>query len=86
MGLSRTSNLELITLPNCGGLREDGTCGWLNVTACTGAKCPYHHSLNSLEKTHERLRSLDEETQQRISHKYYGDTRPWTDADTKDQG
>ncbi len=85
MGLSRISNLELITLPNCGGLRENGTCDWLNVPACTGAKCHYYHSANSLEKAHERLRSLDEETQQRIAQKYYSGFRPWMDADTKAQ-
>jgi hypothetical protein len=38
-----------------------------------------------LAKAHERLRSLDEKTQQRIAQKYYGDSRPWIDADAKAQ-
>ena len=85
MGLSRISNLELIMLPNCGGLRENGTCSWLNVPACTGTKCHYYHSANSLEKAYERLRTLDEEAQQRIAQKYYSGFRPWMVADTKVQ-
>lgn len=86
MGLSRTANLELITLPNCGGLRENGSCSWLDVPVCAGAKCHYcHNSENSMEKAHERLRSLDEETQRSIAQKYYGGTRPWMDADVKAQ-
>ncbi|NCB51655.1 MAG: hypothetical protein EOM54_07230 [Clostridia bacterium] len=85
MGFSRTSNLELITLPNCGGLRENGTCSWLKVPVCAGAKCRYYNSADSLEKAHERLRSLDEEAKQRIAQKYYGGTRPWMGADTKVQ-
>ena len=86
MGLTRTANLDLITLPNCGGLREDGKCSWLNVPTCTGAKCHYYHSPNSLAKAHERLRSLDEETQQRIAQKYYRGARPWMNANTKAGG
>ncbi len=85
MGLSRTSNLELISLPNCEGLRENGTCSWLSVPACTGTKCHFYHSLSSLEKAYERLRSLDEDVQQHIAQKYYGGSRPWVDAERKNR-
>lgn len=86
MGLSRTSNLELVTLPNCDGLRENGTCRWLSVPACIGPKCPFCSSTDSLEKAYERLCSLDEETQQRIAKKYYGGFRPWRKAGERRRG
>jgi hypothetical protein len=80
MTLTRLSNPELLKLPDCGGLLENGKCKWLNVSACTGAKCSYHRKMNSLSKARERLRSLDEASQERISQKYYGGSRPWMDA------
>lgn len=86
MGLSRSSNLELITLPNCNGLCENGACRWLDIPTCTGTKCHFYHSLNSSAKAQERLCSLDEETQRRIAQKYYRGSRPWMDDDMKDKG
>lgn len=83
MGLSRTANLELISLPNCGGLRENGGCRWLDVPACVGTECRYCHNHDSLEKAHARLRSLDEETQKHIAKKYYGGSHPWMADDKK---
>jgi len=81
--LTRYSNSELLNLPDCGGLLENGKCKWLSVQKCTGAKCPYYHKINSLAKAQERLRSLDEAAQERIALKYYGGYRPWMDAETK---
>jgi len=86
MGLSRISNLELIMLPDCGGLCENGSCSWLKLSACTGPKCRFYNSTNSLEKAHDRLRSLDEETQLRIAKKYYNGSRPWMKANKKRRG
>jgi len=81
--LTRYSNPELLTLPDCGGLLENGKCRWLNVQKCSGVKCSYYQRQNSLEKAQERLRSLDEATQERIAQKYYGGTRPWADNEAK---
>lgn len=86
MVFTRRSDLVLTTLPNCAGLRENGTCSWLDVTVCIGADCHYNHCENSLEKSYVRLRSLDEEAQQRIAQKYYGGSRPWTAADASTRG
>jgi hypothetical protein len=77
----RNSYTELLKLPDCAGLLENGKCRWLNVTACSGAKCSYSHGISGLSKAQLRLRSLNEETQERISQKYYGGSRPWMDAD-----
>lgn len=81
--LTRYSNLELLKLPDCVGLRENGKCNWLNIPACTGAKCSFYQKTNNLAKAQERLRSLDEETQERIAQKYYGGYRPWMDTGAK---
>ncbi|MET0017794.1 hypothetical protein [Oscillibacter sp.] len=84
--LTRYSNPELLKLPDCGGLLENGKCRWLNVPKCSGTKCSYCQRQNSLEKAQKRLRSLDEATQERIAQKYYGGFRPWADADSKGKG
>lgn len=81
--LTRYSNPELLKLPDCEGLLENGTCKWLNVPTCIGTKCSYLQKMNNLEKAQERLRSLDEETQKRIAHKYYGGFRPWLETGVK---
>lgn len=74
--LTRYSNCELLKLPNCGGLRENGGCSWLNVASCMGVTCSYYQKINSLSKAQQRLRSLDEDTQRHIAKKYYGGSRP----------
>lgn len=78
--LTRYSNSELVDMPDCRGLLEDGKCRWLNVITCIGSGCPYCKTTNNNEKVHERLQSLDERTQTKISRKYYGGTRPWMDT------
>jgi len=75
--LTRTSNSELLRLPDCGGLLENGKCQWLTVPTCIGERCSYYQKINSFHKARERLRSLDEATQERIAKKYYGGLRPW---------
>lgn len=80
VNLTRYSNLELLKLPDCGGLLENGKCRWLNVQTCIGGECSYHRSL---AKAYERLRSLDEKMQEHIAKKYYGGSRPWMDLGEK---
>ena len=78
--LARYSNTELLKLPDCGGLLENGSCRWLDVPKCTGGKCSYCQNLDSSDKALKRLQTLDEATQERIAQKYYGGSRPWVDT------
>jgi hypothetical protein len=41
-----------------------------------GARCSYYQETNTPEKMMQRLRSLDEDTQERIPQKNYGGCRP----------
>lgn len=80
--LTRNSNAELLYLPDCSGLLENGKCRWLSVSICLGLKCTHYKGVgslgeNRLEKAQARLRSLDEKTQEHIARKYYGGSRPW---------
>jgi hypothetical protein len=75
--LTRKMSFDLISLPDCAGLRENGKCGWLNTDACIGEQCSFNCKNSSLEKANKRLSSLDENAQARISRKYYGGCRPW---------
>lgn len=79
--LTRYSNTDLLELPDCGGLLENGKCRWLSVSYCIGAKCSYYKKTNDTEKARTRLQSLDEKMQERISRKYYGGSRPWADTE-----
>lgn len=75
--LTRNLNLELISLPDCAGLLENGKCSWLNTDACIGKQCSFYLESSSRQKANKRLCSLDEKDQARISRKYYGGFRPW---------
>lgn len=75
--LTRYSNTELLKLPDCGGLLENGKCRWLNVPSCIGQNCRYCQKEISQERTFERLRSLDKKTQLHIAKKYYRGELPW---------
>ncbi|MDR1539539.1 MAG: hypothetical protein LBU32_16370 [Clostridiales bacterium] len=79
-GLSRCSNFKLLSLPDCTGLLDNEKCKWLNIDSCPGEGCSFFKSTDSLEKAQERLRSLDEQTQDRIAQKYYNGLRPWIRA------
>ena len=52
--LTRNSNSELLQLPDCGGLQDNGKCRWLNIPACFGVGCSYNQKTNSLAKAQER--------------------------------
>ncbi len=84
--LERNSDTELLMLPDCAGLLENGKCKWLRVSGCLGIKCSYYQGTNSLEKAKRRLRSLDEDTQEHIAKKYYGGYRPWLETNIKPRG
>lgn len=84
--ITRYSNIELIELPDCSGLSENGKCSWLNVEACTGEGCPYFKRGNSMLEVWERLNSLDEKMQEHIAEKYYGGVRPWAPRNLKHGG
>lgn len=86
MVYTRNLNLELLKLPDCDALLENGKCNCLDVPACLGASCPSYHKKDSPEKVFARLRSLDEEKQEYISQKYYGGKRPWAQSEVKPQG
>lgn len=75
--LTRYSNQKLLKLPDCDGLLENGKCSWLDISVCVGADCSFCHKIGSLTKVWQRLRSLDEQTQEHIAQKYYEGSRPW---------
>lgn len=68
-------------LPDCVALTETGRCRQLETKQCVGENCPFLKNRQSCHeqevRVYKRLASLDEETQQRISVKYYHGTRPW---------
>ena len=80
--LTRYSNLELLKLPDCCRLLENGKCESLDGSDCFGENCYYY---NSQDKVFTRLRSLDEEKQEHISKKYYSGKRPWRAAAERPQ-
>ena len=80
---TRFSTDELLKRPDCGGLMGNGRCKWLHIPSCEGPKCSYYKNLNSQDKSQARLRSLDEDTQERIAQKYYNGSRPWMDFSSK---
>jgi len=81
--LSRYSSIEIKERPYCAGLLENGSCRWLQISACIGEKCTYNRRVKSQAMADARLCSLDEETQERIANKYYGGFRPWTASNAK---
>ncbi len=84
--LTRYSNIELLNLPDCRDLRENGKCALLNVPACTGEGCPYYRERNSVDCSWQRLCSLNEKTQEHIAQKYYGGARPWAQEERLRKG
>lgn len=56
-------------------------CRVLSVDRCMGNDCPFRKSREQLyaerERTYERLSSLSDEEQTRISEKYFGGRMPW---------
>ena len=77
--LTKYSNTELLLLPDCDGLQENGKCRWTHVP-CAGEDCKWRSQSGSLQKAYARLRTLDEEQQERISLKYYFGVRPWMES------
>ena len=73
-------NLELLKLPDCAGLLENGKCEYLDVPGCQGKNCTFY---NGQKKAFARLLSLDEEKQNHISQKYYSGKRPWSESSVK---
>lgn len=84
LALTRLSNLDLIDLPNCAGLQENGRCARLDIDQCLGEGCPLMRTpaqeKAALRHTFLRLGSLGEEEQVKIARKYYGGRRVWADA------
>ncbi len=78
---SRFDNSELMQLPDCDGLLENGKCKFLDVPACRGKDCSFSHKKDSFEKVYARLRLLSEEKQEHISKKYYNGDRPWAESE-----
>ena len=81
MGLSRYSNKNLLDMPNCIGLMENGSCSVLNIWQCQGDKCSFKVTKEDADVNDllvkKRLLQLDEETQEKIARKYYGGKRLW---------
>lgn len=73
--------MELVKLPNCQGLSENGKCNWLSIGTCVGEECVFKRSasehVSSGIKTFNRLASLASVEQARIADKYYNGMKPW---------
>ena len=78
--LTRKVNIELVNMPDCTGLSENGRCTRLGLSACKGQGCSHYTSRSSCEKAEKRLRELDDETQRHIAAKYYNGKRPWLEG------
>ena len=67
--------------PDCFWVTDTGRCRQLENRLCMGPDCPFMKTKETCQaqenKVYERLATLDEETQARISKKYYNGTRPW---------
>ena len=81
--LTRSSNRELLNLPDCDGLCENGKCRRMRHAVCIGENCAYYQKHNSDSKAKARLRTLDEMTQEHIAQKYYKGSRPWMENEIK---
>ena len=81
MAYTRYSNLDLLNLPDCYALLENGKCKCLDVPVCLGENCSYYY--DDQKRIFARLRSLNEEKQAHISQKYYEGKRPWTECEAK---
>jgi hypothetical protein len=79
MALTRLSDLNMIDLPDCAGLAENGKCLWLDVPFCLSGACPFKKTEEawsaSLRKAFKRLSELDEHSQERIAAKYFNGKR-----------
>lgn len=84
--LTRYSNIELLDLPDCKELRENGNCALLKVTACMGETCPYYRERSSEDRWNKRLCTLDEKTQEHIAQKYFDGARPWVKEEQARKG
>jgi len=73
MSIGRLSNLELLELPDCMGLANNGKCTWLNINACRGKGCTFTRSAidnkSSRIYTFHRLASLSVSKQMHIADK-----------------
>lgn len=74
-------SLDLTELPDCIYLMENGRCSELKINRCKGKRCSFckitENGDNEQIKWSERLNSLDEEKQMKISKKYYSGRMPW---------
>ena len=72
---------EILLLPDCNSLSENGSCMLMHTKNCIGRNCKFIHSSDEMAFAHarwkSRLLSLSNEKQQSISKKYYGGQMPW---------
>ena len=80
MAITRRNGIELLDLPDCEALMENGKCACLRVPSCLGKGCAFFHPRDSDKKTFARLRTLDDKAQARIAEKYCDGHRPWMEA------
>lgn len=74
-------SLDILDLPNCIYLLENGRCRELALKKCIGNGCRFcvlkENFNQSKVKWSNRLNSLDAERQREISMKYYSGKMPW---------
>ncbi len=78
--MSNSTNVKSL-LPECRSRNENGGCELLNVTVCKGSSCSFAGSGEDEEaaliRWRNRLVSLSDAEQTKISKKYYGGSMPW---------
>lgn len=77
---SAGNSFEILDLPNCIHLMENGRCRELSFKKCVGKNCRFctikDKTVLTKQKWSNRLNSLDEKRQREISDKYYGGKMP----------
>ncbi|HBN85964.1 MAG TPA: hypothetical protein DDZ89_19225 [Clostridiales bacterium] len=85
--MAKTILPDLLSMPDCSSLSDNGKCKRLNVTKCRGEKCPFKKSNEeenvSRERSFLRIMSLDKSKQIHIAKKYFSGNMPWESFDKK---
>ena len=85
--MAKTILPDLLGMPDCSSLSDNGKCTRLNVTKCRGENCPFKKSCeeenDSKERAYQRIMSLERSMQIHIAKKYFEGTMPWESFEKK---
>lgn len=81
MSFNKYSNLSLLNMPDCVALSDLKKCSRLTTLECDKSMCPFKQSTDeknaSIQSAYDRISNLDDNTQTRISKKYFKGNMPW---------